>query len=87
MYQADVISITETKQIPPKIPGYNNWIHKRRTGREGGGVAIAVKEELATKTSKIENMEDQDQEIVWIEIKTQGRNKIHIGTYYGKQEK
>ena len=86
-YQADIITLTETKQILPRITGYSPWIHKQRTNKEGGGVAIAVKEEIASKTTKVENIEDHEQEIVWIEYKPTNNNKIYIGAYYGKQEK
>ena len=50
-------------------------------------MAIAVKEEIASKTTKVENIEDHEQEIVWIEYKPTNNNKIYIGAYYGKQEK
>ncbi len=48
-------------------------------------MAILIDENLQNKTSRIEYLEDQDQEIIWIEIK-QGTNKTYIGTYYGPQE-
>ena len=85
-YQADIICVTETKMIPPNIDGYAKWFHKGRSGRTGGWVAITVKENLTNKTTEIENLETEDQEIIWIQIETTGRKKIHIGTYYGKQE-
>ena len=66
--------------------GYSPWIHKQRTSKEGGWVAIVVKAEIAPKTTKVENIEDHDQEITWIEYKPTN-NKIYIGTYYGKKEK
>ena len=50
-------------------------------------MAIAVKEEIASKTTKVENIEDHEQEIVWIEHKPTNNNKIYIGAYYGKEEK
>ena len=86
-YGADIICINETKTAPPRIQGYANWTHKQRPGKEGGGVAITTKEEISNKTTKVENIEDHDQEVIWIEIKTTHNNKIYIGTYYGKQEK
>ena len=86
-YEADIICINETKTAPPRIQGYANWTHKQRPGKEGGGVAITTKEEISNKTTKVENIEDHDQEVIWIEIKTTHNNKIYIGTYYGKQEK
>ena len=36
---------------------------------------------------KVDNIEDHDQEIIWIEVKKNRNDKIFIGTYYGKQEK
>ena len=86
-YGADIICINETKTAPPRIQGYANWTHKQRPGKEGGGVAITTKEKISNKTTKVENIEDHDQEVIWIEIKTTHNNKIYIGTYYGKQEK
>ena len=79
--------MNETKTAPPRIQGYANWTHKQRQGKEGGGVAITTKGEISNKTTKVENIEDHDQEVIWIEIKTTHNNKIYIGTYYGKQEK
>ena len=35
----------------------------------------------------MENLEDNDQEIIWIELKKNNMKKVYIGTYYGKQEK
>ena len=69
-------SPAEQKTPPPQPPT-----------NKAGGVAIAVIEEIASKTTKVENIEDHEQEIVWIEYKPTNNNKIYIGAYYGKQEK
>ena len=53
--------------------------------KQGGGVAIITKQNLNNITNKVTDIEDQDQEIIWIEIK-QGRQITYIGTYYGPQE-
>ncbi len=63
---------------PPQIPGYE-WYKKSRNDK-GGGVAIAVRNDIKSRTTQITNLEDHDQEILWIEI-TNGPNKTAIGTY------
>ena len=85
-YDAHLIAITETKQIPPKIEGYGKWISKERKNRGGGGVAITVKDEIYPKISKIEDIEDDEMDVVWVELRKNQKEKIHIGVYYGKQE-
>ncbi len=40
---------------------------------------------MKTQTSRVTEIEDQDQEIIWIETK-QGKHKTYIGCYYGPQE-
>ena len=40
---------------------------------------------MANNTSRIENMEHNNMEIIWVEVKA-GQNKLCIGTYYGHQE-
>ena len=62
------------------------WVHKTRQSREGG-VAITVRDDISNKTKVINDLKDQDQEIIWIEFQILKNIKIHIGTYYGKQEK
>ena len=44
-----------------------------------------TKQNLNNITNKVTDIEDQDQEIIWTEIK-QGRQITYIGTYYGPQE-
>ena len=75
-----------TKGPPPRIDGYGTWFEKNRTQRKGGGVAIAVREDLINKCQPVDDLEDQNQEIVWIQLNTHQSNKVFIGVYYGKQE-
>ena len=82
----DIAIITETKGKPPLLKGYQ-WYSKERRNATGGGVAIAVKNEIARQTKEQKNMEDNEQEIIWIEINITGKDRIHIGGYYGPQEK
>ena len=84
--QATVLTITETGGKPPNIEGYK-WIDtKERKKKGGGGVAIAVREDLLHRTSQPTNLEKADEESAWIQINTTQNNKLFIGTYYGKQE-
>jgi len=85
-YEAHIIAITETKNLPPIAKGYSRWISKERKGRMGGGVAIAVRQDLSSKISKVEDLGEEDQEIVWIELRITNNQRIYVGTYYGKQE-
>ena len=48
-------------------------------------MAIIISDTIKNKVNRIVDIEDQDQEIIWIEIK-QGNNKTFIGTYYRPQE-
>ena len=82
---AQIICITETKGKPPTIPGYSEW-HTGGRKEGGGGVAIAVREDLTNNTQPIDDIEDNDQEIAWIRINGAYNNKISVGVYYGKQE-
>ena len=85
-YECNIACITETKitSHTPNIPGYS-WETNNRRNKQGGGVAIVISDTIKNKTNRIVDIEDQDQEIIWIEIK-QGNNKTYIGTYYGPQE-
>ena len=82
---AQIICITETKGNPPTIPGYSAW-HTGGRMNGGGGVAITIREDLSNNAQPIDNIEDNDQEIVWIRINGAHNSKISIGVYYGKQE-
>ena len=85
-FQPDICSITETKLTtsPPNITNYA-WEYKNRNNRNGGGVAQLIKNDLVKNTCRTQNIEDQNQEILWTQIKN-GTKKIHIGTYYSPQE-
>jgi hypothetical protein len=67
-HNSHVITITETQIKPPRIPGYADWYHKPRTNRDGGGVAITVRDDLSHKTLPINDLEDDNQEVKWIKI-------------------
>ena len=83
-HNSDIVAITETKGLPPKLEGYTQWECKQ-TKKQGGGVAITVKEELANNFLTLEDMEDENQEIIWAQISLKNK-KMYIGIYYGKQE-
>ena len=82
---AQVIGLAETKlgKTPPRVPGYN-WYNKPRK-HGSGGVAILVREDIKHMTERIEDMEDHEQEIIWIRIKN--KTPVDIGVFYGPQEK
>ena len=84
---AHIIGLAETKvgKTHPIIQGYE-WINKPRKNRSGGGVALLIREDIYHLTKKVEDLEDYDQEIVWIQIEN-ARAKTFIGVYYGPQEK
>ena len=84
--ESDIALITETKGHPPKMQGYE-WFHRERMGKKGGGVAIAVKNDIARYTKRVTDIEDQDQEVIWIETNIPGNDKLYVGCYYGHQEK
>ena len=86
MQNAHIITITETKTTgsPPQLDGYT-WISKGRTGRLGGGVAMAIRNDIEKNVTQILDLEDQNQEILWTQVK-HGNQKTFIGTYYGPQE-
>ena len=85
-YECNVACITETKLggQPPNIPGYT-WETRNRINKQGGGVAIITKQNLNNHTNRVTEIEDQNQEILWIELK-QAKQTTYIGTYYGLQE-
>jgi hypothetical protein len=86
MIKPHVITLAETKlhNIPPQLTNYT-WITRNRPHKEGGGVAILIRNDITQKTSTITNLEDQDQEILWIQIKL-NKKPINIGVFYGPQE-
>ena len=78
LHDASIITITETKQLPPKLEGYGTWISKERKNRGGGGVAITAKNDIYSKISRVVEMEDDDMDVVWMEIrKNQKEKSIH----------
>ena len=85
---AHIIAITETKvgKTPPMTPGYQWYSKPRKTN--GGGIAVLIREDiqhLADRTPE-NTLENQDQEILWIKIKSK-KSLVHIGVFYGPQEK
>ena len=85
--QAGAVVVTETKQVPPRLKGYGKWRSKERTTKGGGGVAICVREHLDSRITKRNDLEDEEQDVVWVDMKLGPKEKIMIGGYYGKQEK
>ena len=84
--EIDIIAIAETKAKPAKLKGFGKWKSKERTEKAGGGVGICARQNLTSKLTKMENIEDQDQDIVWVEMGLKANKKVHFGCYYGKQE-
>ena len=68
---AHVICITETRGPAPRIDGYSKWYEKVRDQSKGGGVAIAVRDDIANKCQPVDDIEDVDQEVKWAQITTQ----------------
>ena len=70
-YQAHFILISEArlKGKPPILQGYS-WITKNRTKTTGGGVAIAIRDEVQHLIKEIKDIEDQDQEVLWLNFNT-----------------
>ena len=84
--ETDIAMLTETKGHPPAMEGYT-WYSKERKNGKGGGVAIAVKNELANNTTMPEINEGDEMEIIWIKIHKPGKHDMYFGCYYGLQEK
>ena len=85
--EAHIVAVTETKQKPPKLQGYGKWISKERKDKGGGGVAICARQDIANKLTKIEDLDEQEQEIIWTELKNTKKEITQLAVYYGKQEK
>ena len=81
-----IITLAETKlpTHPLDITGYS-WITKNRTNHKGGGVAILVRNDIKHRCQQINDLEDQNQDICWVQIQT-NNSAIYVGVYYGKQE-
>jgi hypothetical protein len=84
--ECDVVMLSETKGHPPLIAGYT-WYSKTRETMKGGGVAIGVKNDVAKYATRVKNLEDQQQEIVWVELAIPRNNKYYLGCFYGPQER
>ena len=85
---AKVICLAETKigSTTPTVQGFT-WIeNKYRKNKEGGGVAILVRNDCIHLTKEVQGLETQDQEIAWTNLRI-NNNNIYIGVYYGQQEK
>jgi hypothetical protein len=83
--ETDIMMITETKGQPPYTEGYT-WYSKNRLHRKGGGIAIGIRNELAKFVKEEKNIEDQDQEVIWLELNIPGNEKHYMGCFYGPQE-
>ena len=85
-YDAHYIALAETKfsAKPLPIKGYK-WFYRNRENRDGGGVAIAARDDLYKSTIEVKNLEDHDQEILWVQMKSLPETTF-LGVYYGKQE-
>jgi exonuclease III len=74
----DIIMLAETKGNPPYIKGYT-WYNKQRQNANGGGIAIGLKNSLAKHATQLNNIEDQNQEIIWVELDFPGNTKNYVG--------
>ena len=82
-----IVAITETKGTPPALEGYAPWYHRPRSQGDGGGVAITVRNDIKQNTQLVDDLgNNNNQEIIWIQINLNRRNKIYAGIYYGKEE-
>ena len=87
--EIDIVAIAETKQKPPRLQGFGKWRSTERKGRAGGGVGICARECIANKLTKVTNLEqdENNQGVVWTELRITRNQSIYIGCYYRKQEK
>ena len=84
--KSHIVAIAETKGNPPALEGYAPWYHKPKPDRNGGGVAITVRNDLKHNTQIVDDLKDNNQEIIWIQISISKKKKIYAGVYHGKQE-
>ena len=49
-------------------------------------MAICARKNIASRVSKVENIEDEDQDVVWAEVTQSKNKKFYLACYYGKQE-
>ena len=80
----DIIALCETwltKDSPtPNIPGYD-FVHKCRTHKRGGGVALLISNRIRFKTLPDLKHEDDAVELCFAEIKLNARHLI-VGSCY-----
>ena len=69
---------------PPVVEGYK-WYYRNRVNKNGGGVGILVRNDIAKSVQEVKDFADNDHEILWIQVKA-GKSNTYFGTYYGKQE-
>ena len=62
-------------------PNYEYTVYRKDRNREGGGVLVAVHNNLASKAIP-ELSADPTCEIVWVEIKLKGCCDLHVGAFY-----
>ena len=89
--EADIVTVVETKLdgTSPTLENYT-WVTRNRTRGRGGGVAIAIHNNITKQVSVIENLEtDDDTEIIWVAVKNKisvKEKNLAIGVFYGPQE-
>ncbi len=49
-------------------------------------MAIKVRQDIASIVTRLDDLGEEDQEIIWVNLKKNNRERIFIGTYYGKQK-
>ena len=86
MEQTDIVLLTETKGLPPTLAGYT-WVSKERKTGKGGGVAIAIKNNLVNHVSTPNITEKDEVESICIRLKLLQTKEIYVGCYNGPQEK
>ena len=84
--ETDIAMLTETKGKPPALDGFT-WYSKERKNGKGGGVAIAIRNNLINHVNQPSVVESDEVEIIWTELNQPGKDKIFLGCYYGLQEK
>ena len=81
-----IIALAETKlgKTAPAIPGYSWYNKHKKLG--SGGVALLIRDDIKHMCKQVNDLEDQDQEILWCELSSHNQ-KTFIGVFYGPQEK
>ena len=74
------------------MDGYT-WLTKNRHTKQGGGVAIAIRNDIISQVRIIDKVEpDDDTEILWVAVENRNKGKnthnkgLAIGIFYGPQE-